>query len=256
MGETETEQQGTQEEGTGPLEIPTPLTETDEEGVTGPTTIPDEGDEGDGEQEQIEGPGDEPGEAQEGSQEPAEGEYEPGVQEAQLLSEREIEKRFAKLDAENTRHRKRLGEILEEDALHIVPCPVCMDSFHGWVFDPQHIPLEDSQRERTLQLLNLADFEDIPQASWAQKCGTCNGHGRVKTGSRAEGREVTQCLDCGGAGWHNLHQRQQTNGHAEAEIPATTGPTVYGTDEPDPRILSLREEGYMVVPPTNLPTGV
>src|SRR5205809_1020676 len=86
---------------------------------------------------------------------------------------------------------------------------------------------EQEQRERTLQLLNLADFEDIPQAAWAEKCGTCNGHGRVKTGSRAEGREVTQCLDCGGAGWHNLHQRAAANGHTEAQPTTTTGPTVF-----------------------------
>jgi len=205
--------------------------------------------------EPIEGTGDEPDERVEtlGGDSP-EG-YEPGVAEANLLSEREIEKRFGKLDAENTRHRKRLGEILEEDALHIVPCPVCMDQFHGWVFDPQHIPLSDDQRDRTLQLLNLADFEDIPQASWAVKCETCNGHGRVKTGSRAEGREVTQCLDCKGAGWHNRHHVGAQTAHTEIEPVPVTGPTVYGLDDPDPRVLSLKEEGWLVVPPTTLPQG-
>lgn len=212
-------------------------------------------DEDDEDAEPIEGPGDDTDEQQEADEAGSPEGVEPGVAEAQLLSEREIEKRFAKLDAENTRHRKRLGEILEEDALHIVPCPVCMDSFHGWVFDPQHIPLEESQRERTLQLLNLADFEDIPQASWAVTCETCKGHGRVKTGSKAEGREVTTCEDCGGAGWHNLHKRPATNGTTAVEIPATTGPTVYGTDEPDPRVLSLREEGWLVAPPVVLPQG-
>lgn len=186
---------------------------------------------------------------------PGDGEIEPGVAEAALLSERELEKRFGKLDSENTRHRKRLGEILEEDALHIVPCPVCMEQFHGWIFDPAHIPLEEGQRERTMQLLNLADFEDIPQASWAQKCGTCNGHGRVKTGSRAEGREVTTCLDCEGAGWHNRHQRPQTNGHTEAQPTVLSGPTIHGTDEPDPRVISLREEGWYIAPPVRIPAG-
>jgi len=255
VSETQTEVQQEQQEDTGPLQIPTPTPETDEDAVTGPTTLPDEEQEEGEDAEPIEGPGDDPGEQQEDDAGDSPEGVEPGVAEAQLLSEREIEKRFAKLDAENTRHRKRLGEILEEDALHIVPCPVCMDSFHGWVFDPQHIPLEESQRDRTLQLLNLADFEDIPQATWAQTCQTCGGHGRVKTGSKKEGRETTGCLDCGEAGWINLHNRTATNGHVEVEIPSTTGPTVYGLDDPDPRVLSLKEEGWLVVPPTTLPQG-
>jgi hypothetical protein len=254
---TEQEQE-TQAEPESPFVAPDPKPDT----ITHPEGEPAiteedaaEAEETDEDAETIEGPDDEPNEPQE-PQKPGSPEgVEPGVAEAQLLSERDIEKRFAKLDAENTRHRKRLGEILEEDALHIVPCPVCMDSFHGWVFDPQHIPLQDDQRERTLQLLNLADFEDIPQASWAVKCETCNGHGRVKTGSRAEGREVTQCLDCKGAGWHNRHHVGAQNGHADIEPAPVTGPTVFGLDDPDPRVLSLKEEGWLVVPPTTLPVG-
>lgn len=215
---------------TGPLEIPTPLRETDEDAVTGPTTIPDEGH---GEQEQRQ-------------------ESEPSQDSPSGLSEKELEARFTKIHNENDRHRKRVAEILAEDALALVPCPVCSEAFHGWIFDPAYAPLTDEMRERMLQLLGLDSYETMPEAPWAVQCQTCQGYGKVKTGSRVPERETTTCLDCNGAGWNNRKQEAASNGLTPAEIPATTGPTVYGAAEPDARVLTLREEGWTVFPPVQI----
>lgn len=255
MSDTETETTETPAE-ERPLDIPTPTRETDEDAVTGPTTLPDEDTVGPGESEPIEGDDDE-GDQAESEQEPESlADYAPGVAEARLMSERERQKRDDKIDRERERHKNRIEEILEDEAQYVIPCPVCLEGFDGWLFDPAHRPLDENMRNRMLQLLGLDSYEDMPEASWAQTCESCNGHGRVKTGSKVEGREVTQCMDCAGAGWRNLRSSQGANGldHVEHE-PTATGPTIYGL-EPDPRIQSLAEEGYTVVPPIKLPTGV
>lgn len=224
------EPDGTQEEDvpdelrTGPIVDPT--VETD-----APDDVTVEGEQGDGEEEQEQEQG------------------EPGVAEARYLSEKDLEKRLDRMYRENERHRGRVAEIMEEDAVHLIPCPVCMDAFHGWIFDPANAPLEQGQRDRMMQLLGLDDFEDIPAAPWAVTCPDCNGHGKVKTGSRREGREITGCLTCNEAGWLNRSGTPAANGHREtAETTQVTGPTVYNR-EPDPRISALQGEGYTVIPP-------
>jgi len=205
--------------------------------------------------ESIEGTDSDLGGEQDDEEDAPLGEYAPGVAEARLITERERKARDKALDKERERHAANLGKILGDEATHLVPCPVCIEAFDGWIFDPAYSQLSTEMALRMKQILGIDDWEDTPQASWAQTCSTCNGHGRVKTGSKVESRETTQCLDCSGAGWINLHERPTSNGHHEIEIPSTTGPTVYGTEEPDPRIQSLREEGFMVVPPTVLPAG-
>lgn len=218
---------GADQESTPPDPDEAPTSTPDEGDVTGPTTLPDEERDPVTEGETPEAP-------------PAA----PSMLDAKARAVRDD-----KIDRENERHAKRVGEIMEEEATALIPCPICMDAFHGWIFDPAHAPLTPEQRDRMLQLLGMNDWEELPQASWAQECATCRGHGRVKTGSKREGRETTGCLDCGESGWINRRAAQVAveNGH-HADVPAATGPTVYGT-EPDPRVQALREDGYTVIPP-------
>ena len=174
---------------------------------------------------------------------------EPGMAESRYLSEKEIEKRITRIGSENDRHRKRLSEILEDDALDLIQCPVCMDLFHGWVYPPDKMPLTDEQRERMLQLLGMDEWEEIPEASWANVCPDCRGHGKVKTGSRVQNREVTGCLRCGESGWINTGRQNAANGDVDIPEAVMTGPTVFAGNEPDPRVNGLRSEGYTVIPP-------
>jgi len=237
---------------TGPLEIPTPLRETDEEGVTGPTTIPDEDDDGQG------------GEPQEDAEQAR----------PEGMSEKEIEVVKGKLRNENKRHRNRLTEIMGDGFGGHVPCPMCTNGtfggmhidgvpadraeaeghtyIDGWIVPPDVRQLTEDQRGRTLQLLGLDSFESLPEAPWAMQCPTCLGYGKVKTGSRVPERETTKCADCDGAGWTNAKQAPPQNGEAPQPVPATTGPTVYGSAEPDSRVLTLREEGWTVFPPVHI----
>jgi len=181
--------------------------------------------------------------------------YAPGVAEARLMSEREAEALGKKLDAERKRHGKRVMELLGNDLGGHIPCPTCMDGIDGFIVSPEFAPLDQGQRERMMQILGLDDWEHMPEASWAEKCETCDGFGKVKTGSKVAGREVTGCEDCGEAGWINVRRARAGNGHVEQVQEAMTGPTVLALAEPDDRVNALRGEGYTVIPPMPIAAG-
>src|SRR5689334_17992027 len=98
-----------------------------------------------------------------------------------------------------------------------------------------------------LQLVGLDNYEDTPQATWAQTCSTCAGHGEVRTGSKVAGRETTSCLDCGGAGWINTRDRSTRAENGAQRDETLTGPTAYPELEPDPAVRALQERGYTVI---------
>lgn len=181
--------------------------------------------------------------------------YAPGVAEARLRSEREAEALGKKLDAERKRHGKRVMELLGDDLVGHIPCPTCMDGIDGFIVSPEFAPLDQEQRERMMQILGLDDWEHMPEASWAEKCVTCDGFGKVKTGSKVAGREVTGCEDCGEAGWINVRRARVGNGQVEQIDSAVTGPTVLALAEPDDRVNALRGEGYTVIPPMPIAAG-
>ena len=198
--------------------------------------------------------GDEPDEPDEPNE--FDGDREPEFDDApKALSEKDIEKRYQKLAAEKVRHAKRVGEIMDEDATDLIPCPVCMDGIDGWIYPPDVQPLNEESISRIRQVIGLPDYTNFRHVGWAVECPTCGGLGKVITGSKVPGREVTGCTDCNEAGWINRSGIPQTNGHHADEPMPVTGPTVLGTNEPDSRIAGLLSEGYTVIPPLNLPTS-
>lgn len=200
-------------------------------------------------------PADEPADEPEPDEPEALEDYAPGVAEARLRSEREAEALGKKLDAERKRHGKRVMELLGNDLGGHIPCPTCMDGIDGFIVSPEFAPLDPEQRNRMMQVLGLDDWEHMPDAEWAAQCTTCAGYGKVKTGSRVQGREVTGCEDCGESGWVNLRKQRTGNGHVEAVEEGITGPTVIPMSEPDPRANALRGEGWTVIPPMPIAAG-
>lgn len=181
--------------------------------------------------------------------------YEPGVAEAALYTERELEVIGRKLDLDKAAHRRKLEGILGDDLGGHIPCPTCMDGVDGFIMPPDIAPLNPEQRERMLQVLGLDQWGDIPTVEWAQPCEDCNGHGEVRTGSKKAGMETTRCLTCGGDGWKNL-KGAAGNVHELPTIPSETGPTVYGQEPSnDPDVQALRARGFTVFPPVQINAG-
>lgn len=167
----------------------------------------------------------------------------------EAMTEKEYEKRSQRLDAENARHAKKVGDIMEEDATHLIGCPVCMDGIAGWIFPPEVQELAPEAIARIRQVIGLPDYTNFQDAPDARQCPDCAGKGKGKTGSAVPGRETKDCRLCNGQGW--VPVAVTTNGHVEhsVAVPEITGPTVYGAGDPDDRVRALREEGFTVIPP-------
>lgn len=171
------------------------------------------------------------------------------------FTEKELETIGRKLDLDKNAHRRKLETILGNDLGGYIPCPTCMDGVDGFIFPPEIAPLTEDQRNRMLEVLGLDEWNEMPSASWAQQCGTCLGYGKVKTGSHVGGRETAECEDCAGAGWNNTRRAASVAQLAPVEENGMTGPTVLGLADPDPRVDSLRRDGFTVIPPPTWTTG-
>jgi hypothetical protein len=180
-------------------------------------------------------------------------EAEPESQAVQ--DEKALAKRDQKLDAENVRHAKRVSEIMEEGAVDLIPCPVCMDGIAGWVYSPDVQALSEDAVLRLRQLIGLSGLDGITQATFAARCPACDGNGEVRTGSRVPGYETTTCERCKKSGWIRT-DAPPSNGHVEREDEAVvTGPTVFFPDNEDPEVRNLRERGFTVIPPMTVPNS-
>lgn len=171
------------------------------------------------------------------------------ARQAQARNEQDLEKLHGQIANANKAHVAKIGRIMGEDSLALIPCPVCSDFVDGLIFPPEVAPIPDTIKERMQQLLGLNDWEDTPTAPWAIQCPDCKGHGEVKTGSFVLGKETTRCLTCGGDGWKNTMDDGASN-VVQIVPPTETGPGVYGTEiVNDPDVLALRKRGFTVIPP-------
>src|SRR6266852_5216564 len=151
---------------------------------------------------ETENPDAEPAEPIEGPEEPGEeaGEPETETEEPALTtaqSEKARKVRDDKLDRERERHASRIGEIMGDEAVALIPCPVCMDGVaDGWIFTPEVQQLSDEAISRIRQVIGLPDYSNFVQAKDAKRCPDCNGKGSTKTDSDVPGYETKTCGTC------------------------------------------------------------
>lgn len=109
------------------------------------------------------------------------------------------EKLYATLDKENTRHGKRVGEIMGADFAALTECPCCQ--IPGYVFPFDHTSVDDAMRRGAVEQY----FGDAPRTLKANPktstCDLCDGEGFLLTGGKREGYTEEPCEKCGGQGW-------------------------------------------------------
>lgn len=153
----------------------------------------------------------------------------------------DIEKAMVKLQREADRHTRRVGEIMGEDALALVPCELCLTAIPGFRFP---VTPDEDVREAVKAAIGLADLTKYLPAPDAGRCETCAGEGRVKTESHVVGQETIVCLSCNGKGWTSASpQRIGQNGQppspqivVDADTPPEQLPDLdpWGTPPDDP----------------------
>lgn len=155
---------------------------------------------------------------------------------ARGLSESELEKGMQRLEKEASRHANRISEILGEDAQVLELCPRCMPHIPGFIYPPHIAPPPPEVVQAVKLSIGEQPLPGYRTSTTTRICDTCDGLGRLLSGSQVPGQELIACTACpNGRGWVLIGE-----GQAEPKI-ALSGqtveePTVVGAveNEPDP----------------------
>lgn len=146
-------------------------------------------------------------------------------------SERDLAKMGEKVDNEDTRHQRRLAEILGADFEHYKECPLCQVA--GWVLPYPPGAVEPLQRAAIMAALGDPPAAELKFAPEAAMCPVCDGHGETLTHSKNSLHMTKVCDPCMGKGWMN-------------KLELTTWTTQQGERE---RTAHLLANGPTLVPP-------
>lgn len=149
--------------------------------------------------------------------------------EAAAPSEKEIERGYAKLDAEATRHANRVSEIMGDAAQALQPCPLCAPSIPGFRWPEE--PDEDTKTAVRAALGDLPE-QNYKTTDDARICERCDGLGLVLTGSHRPEHKTKPCAGCNGAGWVQVAGPTPTP--AIETHPPVAAPPVTPSTEPAP----------------------
>jgi hypothetical protein len=177
---------------------------------------------------------------------------EPPQPEGAGLSERELEEMQKKLERSATTWRNRVSEVMGEMAQALVPCELCDPNLPGFHFPAEMERPRDDLHGHLLEVLKNPAQPEYRQAQHVRNCATCDGWGKVKSGSRVAGKELVVCPGCKGTGFQgdaitlttpSFPARPQ-NGEVEVEFPADVQPLV--SEDADvwgsPRLLDDGQE--------------
>lgn len=166
---------------------------------------------------------------------------------AEYLQKR-AEKTLERLANEGERHRNRLAEILEEDALNLVPCMLCRTDLAGFLDRTASIPEEVKAAVR----IQIGDRppRELLDDPYSELCPTCHGAKEVKPTGAVGGELVLVCVTCGGKGWRPVGPERG----GVVGAPPVAPPVVDGAAEPSPVAPPLPDippeiaERYVLVP--------
>ena len=175
-------------------------------------------------------------------------EPEPEPEPEQAVSQEEMERTLKKVDQAATTYRNRVSTLLGEQANDLMPCPLCSDGIMGHLYPVEWITPSSELQARLIDVLKTPNEPDYMGAPNARKCGTCDGWGKVKSGSRVAGKTLVQCPTCGGNGYQG-QGAPVTNGAPTGDVielhpPEDEAPLVSGDADiwGSPRLLDDGQE--------------
>jgi hypothetical protein len=193
----------------------------------------------------------EPGAESAGPQEPAEAPEDGSGEQAQMRSEKELEKAHKAIDKLREHVANRVGVILGEDAQVLLPCPACGDEIPGFVWPPDAAPVPPEKIGALSAYIGLPDLNVLENALDAIPCPDCRARGEVKTGSLVPGQTTKMCSRCVGKGWIGsgsfVSPETGAGNGSPVETPAFTAPVETALP---PEAEALRRQGFLVIPPT------
>ena len=177
------------------------------------------------------------------------------AQEPAALTEKEIEARIRKLEKLRETTASRVSDILGEDAIAYIPCPLCADGVPAFVPDVAGGAVPAEVFAAVQRYLGLPDPETFAGHPNYKRCEACKGRGEVITGSTVPSYMLTGCPECGTKGYvveGQLPVPAAANGATESvTVPAAP---VDNADNLPPELARYKELGWFIMPPAPIST--
>jgi hypothetical protein len=123
------------------------------------------------------------------------------VEESQGPQPPSLEKQKAGQDAWDRERDRHMRELEKRDEWHYSRsevCPFCQG--HGLIDSPETPEEATLMRQAFLAIVGLPQDAELHPHPRFKRCETCEGYGKVYTGSRVAGQEALNCPDCNGQG--------------------------------------------------------
>jgi hypothetical protein len=128
---------------------------------------------------------------------PPEPEPEP---EPEGLSPEQLQKLDNALTRKVANYRRGVEEFIEAAGQPLIQCGVCFDHTPGYLFHPGIREPDEEQQAFARVVLGEVAEPQWKQDPKAAVCPSCDGWGRVRTGSKVEGKGLATCSECKGRG--------------------------------------------------------
>lgn len=119
-------------------------------------------------------------------------------------SEKDVRALGKKLETERKKHSDRVGSILGDAAVDVLPCPLCFEGLMGFVLPGDAASLPEPQKAAALTFLGQEIGSEVPQTPDTETCSRCDGYGVTKNPTRSPHHETSMCGPCGGQGYVKL----------------------------------------------------
>lgn len=161
-----------------------------------------------------------------------------------VLTPEQYEQRAQKIERRAATYAKAVSEIMEEQALDLLPCPCCSATMHP-MFVNKHDAgrYPDDVKGAVLTFLGFAQEQEYEADQEVRRCPKCDGKGRTATGSTVQGNETRQCTHCLGFGYFPPPNASDGSAPPSADFhyPAGEAPQPLAGDDADiagdPKIL-------------------
>lgn len=117
------------------------------------------------------------------------------------LTPEALEKRTRSAEQRFERYAKGITDLYEEDALKLLPCPLCPDQHKGFVSIDFAGRVPQEVTDSVKLYLGIQREQEYAQDPGTGACPTCESKGKVKTGSSVPGHEARTCPNCKGYGY-------------------------------------------------------
>ena len=131
----------------------------------------------------------------------ASAELEQPVEASAQANAADFEGKLKKLASSAQTFRRRVSDVLGEDALVLVPCELCLPDIPGFHFDLSIMQPLDETQARLLEILKTPGAPEYVSAPDVRRCDHCHGYGKGVTGSLVPGQETKVCTSCRGFGF-------------------------------------------------------